>query len=241
MSAPVLSKRRCISYGSVAIPYSLAFSDRRDLTITVHPDLEVAVVAPFGAALDEIDRRIRSRAPWILRQRLRFEDLRPLPTPRRFVSGETHRYLGRQYRLRVVQSPLTGVKLERPYLVVAVPDRTDAHRVERLVQRWLRAKAQEVFSRRVEYLLTAHPVLRAPCADVRVCRMHRRWGSCAASGTITLNPELVRAPTACIDYVIAHELCHRRVMNHGPRFLRLLTEIMPDWQRRRERLNRLLL
>lgn len=67
--------------------------------------------------------------------------------------------------------------------------------------------------------------------------MPRRWGSCSQRGTVTLNPELVKAPLSCIDYVLVHELCHRIVPDHSPRFFRLLTAHVPDWERRRGQLN----
>lgn len=73
--------------------------------------------------------------------------------------------------------------------------------------------------------------------DFQMKEMSTRWGSCAAGGTITLNPFLVRAPRECIDYVIAHELCHLREHNHSPEFFRLLTRAMPNWQEVKGRLD----
>ena len=90
------------------------------------------------------------------------------------------------------------------------------------------------FARVVE----THPSLGDKQMEVRVRAMRRRWGSCTPNGTITLNPELIQASAACIEYVIVHELCHRRLLHHGPAFFRLLWTVLPDWQSRREALNR---
>ncbi len=72
---------------------------------------------------------------------------------------------------------------------------------------------------------------------IQIRKMSNRWGSCTAEGHILLNPDLIVAPLPCIEYVVAHELCHLREHNHGTDFYRLLTAMMPDWERRRERLN----
>jgi hypothetical protein len=70
--------------------------------------------------------------------------------------------------------------------------------------------------------------------------MPRRWGSWSRSGRISLNPDLIRAPTACIDYVITHELIHLIHPHHGPAFYELLETLMPDWRSRKQRLERTL-
>jgi predicted metal-dependent hydrolase len=71
-----------------------------------------------------------------------------------------------------------------------------------------------------------------------VRKMHKRWGSCARSGNVLLNSELVKTPLSCIEYVVMHELCHLMEQNHSPAFFRLLSRHLPDWRRRKERLER---
>lgn len=197
------------------------------------------VSAPRPATAAEIEAKVLAKASWILRHQLRYQDMHPLPVPRRYVPGETHRYLGRQYRLRIEQGESEGVRLQRPFLVVTIdgPQRTEAAR--RLVKEWYRARAERLLPKRLQIALEAHPSLRSPNIRMQVRSMPKRWGSCSRTGLLSFNPDLLRAPTACIDYVVVHELCHRRVMNHGPEFQRLITRIMPDWRQRRERLNHL--
>lgn len=231
--------RRLIRFGSAEIEYLLTARARRDLAITVHPNLSVTVVAPLGRSPEQVDARVQARAPWIIRQQIRFRDLHPLPEPKRYVAGETHRYLGRQYRLRITEAPNDAVSMERPFLLVVTRDRTDRARIQRLLEHWFRAKADDMLAKYFERFVEGHPVFRPLVQGVRVRAMAQRWGSCSPGGTITLNPLLIHCPPTCIEYVIAHELCHRRVMNHGPAFERLLTRIMPDWRSRKMRLNRL--
>lgn len=232
------AEQRVIRFGTRVIRYSVDSGDHRDLLITVTPDLEVGVRAPRSATVADIDAAVIAKAPWILRHQLRYQDLHPLPVPRRFVAGETHRYLGRQFRLRIEKGENEQVRIDRPFLVVTVLSSRNEERVRQLVQQWYRLRAERVFPTRLEEALQSHPSLKSP--DIRMCIriMRARWGSCSPTGLLSINPELVRAPTSCIDYVIVHELCHRKIMNHGRTFQQLLTRVMPDWRARRERLNR---
>lgn len=228
-----------IQFGNREIRFGLLYGDHRDLVISVTPDLEVMVSAPRTATAAQIEHKVRSKAPWILRNQLRFQDMHPLPSPRRCVSGETHRYLGRQYRLRVEHGASEGVKLRRPFLVVTIPDRNCAESARRLVTQWYRSRAERYLPQRLQIALETHPVLKSQNIRVQIRAMSKRWGSCSRTGLLIFNPDLIKAPTACIDYVIVHELCHRRVMNHGPEFQRLIRRVMPDWRNRRDRLNRI--
>lgn len=230
---------RRLADGNRLLTYNLLFACTSRLSISVHPDLSVSAVAPLGAKPEAVDARVRRRLPWIARQQLRFEQFHPLPAPRRYVGGETHLYLGRQYRLRIRRGP-DGVRLLGRYLWVSCEQPATAGKVEALLDRWYRARAPEVFVRRLAGLQARAPWLRDFSPSVLKLRsMTHRWGSCTPAGNILLNPELVKAPLGCIDYVLAHELCHLRAMDHSPRFVRLLGTLVPDWGRARKRLNAL--
>lgn len=225
-----------VSFGSATIHFTVEFRRRKHIGITVRPDRSVHVAAPGGLELPEIRVRVRKRAPWILKQQAHFERYRPAPPPRQYLSGETHRYLGRQYRLRIVVADTAAVRLAGRYLTVDVPELADTRVVRNLVDEWYSQHARATFQRRLKVCLEALPELSKAAPPITVRRMQRRWGSCTKSGRILLNIELVQAPVECVDYVIVHELCHLKVPDHSPRFFRLLAKHMPDWQRRKARL-----
>lgn len=229
-----MSIAHSIEFGRQRIHYALTFSPRKQLKITVHPDGQVVVDAPQGRSEDEVARVLKRRARWIIRQRVRFEKYQPLPTPRQYISGETHRYLGKQYRLRVRTGAVESVKLSGGFLEVTA---SGVQRVQSLVEGWYRDRARDVFQRRMEVCHERVKRYGIPMPVLKIRKMRTRWGSCRSRGAITLNTELVRLPAPCIDYLIVHELCHLRVHNHGPEFYRLLAKCLPDWQSRRERLN----
>jgi len=228
---------RRVPNGGRPLLYGLRFTDTSHLSISVHPDLSVTAIAPRKASPAAVDARVRRRLPWIVRQRLRFEQYHPLPVPRRYVGGETHPYLGKQYRLRVRRGP-DDVRLVGRYLWVYCDDPESRAQVKGLLDWWYRAHAPEVFARRFEKLQAQASWLRGVSASVlRVRAMAQRWGSCTPAGNVLLNPELVKAPLGCIDYVLAHELCHLKAMDHSSRFVRLLRGLVPDWERARQKLN----
>jgi hypothetical protein len=227
---------RRLAAGGEALYYRLRRGRTQHLSISVDPDLSVSVVAPRGPDAREVDRRVLSHLAWIRRKQREFLHYHPLPVRRRFVSGETHYYLGRQYRLRVERGP-TGVRIVGGWLVATVPNRS-RNQVEAALTAWYKGRAREMFARRLEYVLRFSAWLGHTPERVRVRAMTQRWGSCSARGTITLNLHLVKTPPSCIDYVIAHELAHRLEMSHSRRFYGLLERAMPEWRRARERLNR---
>lgn len=234
--------RGIVDYDGRTIPFELSFSDRTRLSISVHPDLRVTVAAPTGSDEEDVLVRVRRRARWILRQIDRFEEYRPLPPMKRFVSGETFRYLGRQYRLKVVEDGNESVKLAGRFLWARLPNRENRKRVEQLVERWYREHARVVFNKKIDELYDRARVHGIPKpSDWRVQKMRSRWGSCSRSGRVLLNLELVKTPLSCIEYVIAHEMCHLRELNHTKGFYRLLTTVMPDWRKRKSMLDEFVL
>jgi predicted metal-dependent hydrolase len=122
-----------LKYGGLVIPFQVQFRDRKHLAITVHPQMTLEVVAPRGAALEQVLARIEKRAGWIVRQWRFFEQYRPPQPGRRFVSGETHVYLGRQYRLKVQTGSPEGVKLLGQFLHVKCANKNDSERVGNLL------------------------------------------------------------------------------------------------------------
>ena len=103
---------------------------------------------------------------------------------------------------------------------------------------WYRIHAKEQFAKRVEAWTDWCRNRKLPAPKMKLLAMNKRWGSAKPDGTIRLNPELIKAPSACVDYVITHEICHLMHPNHGPGFWRLLGQQCPDWQRLKERLER---
>lgn len=237
-----MSERRAFVYGDQQYDYALLRRGRKTLSISVLPDMTIEVVAPLEVCNDEIDARLRRRAGWIRRQMQYFGQFHPRTLPRKYVAGETHLYLGRRYRLKIMQSVQEQVKLKRGFIEVHAhrPSRTDL--IEAQVAAWYKAKAVEQFKARLAACVDHFPDPRifTPTGLI-VRRMAGRWGSMSPGGRLVLNRRLIEAAPHEIDYVIVHELCHRRFHHHGPDFYKLLTRVMPDWEKRKTSLERRLI
>jgi predicted metal-dependent hydrolase len=237
VTGPVRVGLRRVRLGGEVREYELRRSSRRTLAITVAPGGDLVVTAPESASDAQVETVLRRRGEWIRRRTREIAALPPQPTPREWVSGETHRYLGRQYRLKVVRGEKAQVKLSGQFFRVTVPEPREPEQVRRAMERWYLEHARETFERRMEAVIRRTPRLglsEAPPLIVR--RLQKRWGSCSAEGRILMNVDAVRLPMPCIDYLLVHELCHLRQPHHGPGFWRLLDACMPDWERWRQRL-----
>lgn len=230
-----------VAYGSRLIAYRIERMTRRRVAIEVNPDLSVVVKVPHPASVPAIRSAVRQKARWILRQQRHFSDLLPRTPKRRLVSGESHLYLGRKYRLRVEeQAGADRITLSGGYLHMKVSASATARKRATLLRAWYLLHARRVFVERLD-ACRQHPEFRR-IDDVHLIirRMTRRWGSCTPRRNVVLNTELIRAPRGCIDYVITHELCHLVVPDHSRKFTNLLDRVMPDWRDRKTQLERIL-
>lgn len=230
-----------LRYGDELIGYEVVRRPgRRTLGIEVHPDGRVLALVPSNCQASVVEEKLRLRSGWISRQLALFSQYERGAAQPHYVSGESHRYLGRQYRLRVVpdysDSGSDRVRLLRGELLVAGPGKLPPVRVKELLRRWYLQRAREVFADVLDacFHLWARRGYEPPRIVVR--DMRSRWGSLSPAGQMTLNSRLVQAPRRCIEYVIVHELCHLMHRNHGPAFIKLLGSVMPDWPARKERL-----
>lgn len=200
------------------------------ILIKVHPDCRVVVSAPQDTDDQQVLNAVEKRGRWIYQQLRDFRKQLEYITPRQYISGESHYYLGKQYMLKVIVAPsdAQGVKMLRGKLEVTLRHKS-AEKVLQLLTDWYKARAREVFARRLTAMLE-QALWVSDSPPLRILTMQTQWGSCSPNGRLTLNPNLVKAPRECIDYVILHELCHLAEHNHSERFYRLMGQVMPEWE-----------
>ncbi|HPK04463.1 MAG TPA: SprT family zinc-dependent metalloprotease [Bacteroidales bacterium] len=233
-----------IQIGSKIIDFRIEYSNRKTLGITVTPEMNVLVKAPVNASIEKVKEKIKRKAPCIIKQQSFFHSFQPKIPQRKYVSGETYLYLGRQYRLKVTNYELgiinDYVKLSRGFLSVFT---NDQNKTKQLVEEWYLQKAKERLPKIAEPLIEKfcikyNLVFKVNNFSLRV--MPQRWGSCTSKGKILINPELIKAPKGCIEYVIIHELCHLIHHDHTKKFLDLQTKEMKDWEKWKMKLEKLL-
>lgn len=207
--------------------------DVKHINLKVKPSGEVILTAPTHSDERDIAYVLKKRAAWIDKKIAFFEAHRDRGE-KEYVSGENVRYLGRNYRLKIIESQEEGVKLQRGYVQIFVKRKDDFARKQRLLKQWYMQKAKHHFHKAIEKY---HPLVQKEIDRISIREMKTRWGSCNPfKGYINLNLKLIEKPTECIEYVVFHELAHLVHADHSLRFYDYLDLYMPDWRRRKERL-----
>lgn len=203
------------------LDYKVVFSRRKTLTITVERDRSVVVMAPEGTSLEKIYQVVTSRKLWLFEKTRHTQKYNPLPHPpgKELVTGESLLYLGRQYRIELVDGG-DQIEFAQKFLVPrALIGKSSIFR------NWFIARAEEKILPRV----VAHAKnLGVSYKKAKVGDGRFRWGSCTPSDNVIFNWRLVKAPMFVIDYVVVHELAHLIEQNHTPQFWTIVRAQAPS-------------
>lgn len=227
---------RSIQYGTQEIFFELKRSSRKTLAIEVHPDSSVHIIAPEKSSIKDIDQKVEKRASWIIKQQQYFEQFLPRTPERQYVSGETHYYLGKSYVLKVHSGPMNQVKLKAGKLDVICKDEVKQEMVKKLLAKWYYQHAERKFNILALEAYSKFKEYDFDMPNIEIRRMSKRWGSCNTVDKITINPEIIKASSKCIQYVLIHEMTHLVVSNHNKKFYNTLTAVMPNWQKWKNKL-----
>jgi len=225
-----------IVYGRHKIEYTLTRKNVSNINLNLKPNLLVEVSANHDVPIDKINQFVRKKASWILKNTEYFKKTLPeTKFEREYLSGETFKYLGRQYRLKVIESKEECVKCQRGFFNLFIKEKNDTVKKSQLIKLWYKEKSITVFNDSLERIYSQIKKYDIDRPKIVMRLMKARWGSCIENKkTILLNTELIDAPKFCIDYVILHELIHFKHRNHDEKFYNLMDALMPDWKRRKE-------
>ncbi len=227
-----------VHYGDTTINYEVRRSKRRRKTVEVTVDGGgVHVAAPVSTSNSQLKSIVRKRAPWILKHAT--ESLLEV-SPKRFVSGETLPYLGRNVRMIVQPKDVASPKVRFDHwrFRVTVPkplvgeERYEA--IRKAIVDWYRYRASERLLQVVGRWWATLGRGKGPQVLIRDQR--QRWGSCAPDGTLRFNWRAMMLKPALIEYIVVHELAHLTRRNHSSEFWSLIVKVMPDAQQRRRSL-----
>jgi predicted metal-dependent hydrolase len=223
----MLTEPRTVRLGERDLPYLLKRSAQRRRLVLLVDERGLVVHVPWRASERHVAQAIAEAQSWILRKLAEWE--RKKPRQRSWIGGEALDFLGRQLTLQLhardgpaIAQLRDGSALE---LSLAAPHTPE--RVRNAVVSWYRRHAGSHFAERVQHFCARLDV-PAPCVLLSSART--RWGSCNADGEIRLNWRLMQAAGSVIDYVVAHEVAHLKVMSHSTRFWRTVQRLCPDYE-----------
>ena len=212
--------------------------DIKNLHLGVYPPHgRVRVAAPLVVSNEAVRLAVIDKLGWIRRQKNKFAH-QPRQSQREMVSGESHYFLGRRYRLRVHEHDRPSKVALRGIasLDLFVRPGTTAEQREAVLLRWHREQLRALIPPLLEKW---QPILGVQVAHWGIKKMKTKWGSCNTDACrVWLNLELAKKPPQCLEYIVAHELVHLLERHHNERFLALMDSFMPHWQQCRETLNK---
>jgi predicted metal-dependent hydrolase len=217
-----------IRYGSRQIEYIIKTSKRKKtVAINVTSEARVVVRAPQFLNKANITKIVKKKAPWIIKKQEYFKNLQLLYPEKEYISGEQILYLGRRYRLKVnkVQnSSACKPKVVGRRVIIHVnsqlSDKDRRSMIEKAIIQWYILRAENVINKRIQrykQILGVNPK-NIEIKDQRILRFNWR---------------VAIAPMSIIDYIVVHELCHLKIKNHSKEFWRLVSLVLPDYQKRR--------
>lgn len=189
-------------------------------------DGAVSVFVPKDLPQERIKKLLVDKKRWIREKLYLHQQAQPV-SKRQMVSGEALPYLGKNYRLKVITGPLQPVKLIHGQLVVSLPEPMQYdHVVREMLTYWYRLQAEVRFQEKVKRFAS---IVGVEPTGVSVKTFKARWGSCTAKGEIQFHWKVIMAPHSIVDYVVIHELCHLKHLDHSHAFWKSIERIMPNY------------
>jgi len=197
-------------------------SKRRTIALIISQDGKVIIRAPLRASQKQIEQFVALKAEWIKSKQALVRATVARFTPKKYVNGEMFLYLGKPYKLAIVNDADLPLHLAGQFLL----SHSALEQAERVFKAWYIAQAKRVITERVEWYagnlgFTYH--------RVNITNAQARWGSCSPRGSLNFSWRLAMAPVQVIDYVVVHELVHLQEKNHSRRFWDKVRIIMPDY------------
>jgi len=224
-----------VNYGEKQVTFELIRKDVKHINLTVQPDLTIFVSANENVAIEEVKAFVQSKGRWIVSKLNYFKRHAPYKKlPREYVTGETFRYLGRQYKLNVMEAEKNFVRYFRGTIEMYVQDVENFRGKQRLMEDWYEQRRKVVFHGSLNRMYEVVRVYDIDFPQLETRQMSRRWGSYLPKlNKVILNKDLIIAPRYCIDYVVLHELLHFKYPDHDFSFFNQLQLLMPDWKERK--------
>lgn len=207
---------------------------RKTLSLRVHRDGRIAVKSPDHLHPDQVHDFVGRKSVWIAQRQRYFSEMMRRHPPKELKAGESFLLLGRSYRLRLTEGgPATAPACRidgRRLSLTLPPNMTPSDTAWPAIREWYSAMTK----RRVNAAVRKHaPALAVRPGKIRIVDQSNRWASCSRNGDIRCNWRLSMMPAPVLEYVVAHELCHLRIVTHSPQFWRLVKSLLPDFEKQR--------
>jgi len=212
------------------IEYTLQRSQRKTASIYVERDGKVSVLVPEELSKAQIEELLESKRKWIYRNLAEWEDMNATRVHRDYVNGEGFLYLGRSYRLKLVDEQDAPLVLKDGYFCL-LSNNGSAPNADAAFKNFYRDKGKCKIPERVAQYQARMGV---EANAVKIMELKNRWASCTPEGNLNFHWKCMMAPASVLDYIVVHELAHLIHPNHTQAFWNEVDKVMPDYADRRE-------
>lgn len=202
-------------------------SKRKTIALVVTQDATLVVRAPIKTSATSIRQLVQKKRDWIRKKQESFQKRSRKFVPKEFVNGEGFWYLGKEYRLEIVENQKHPVVLEHTLKIT----REFLPGARKCLIAWYKKQSLEKISQRVQWYAKQAGL---SYDSVRITDAQKRWGSCGRKGSLNFSWRLVMAPMKIMDYVVVHEMVHLEEKNHSPKYWNKVRVILPDYRERQE-------
>lgn len=220
-------------------------SKRKTVCMSVNKDGSVTIKAPRLYPTDaELVSFIEQKADWVLKQRDIQQEREDMKLVRRFETDYSFPYLGEERLVEMQSGKKNSIAFEDGKIIIKTPycetlekdyeAPENAEKIEKLkndLKKWYKKQAFAYISKRVEYYQS---IVGVTVNSVSIKSRKSQWGSCDSNGDLTFSWRLVMARPEAIDYVVIHELCHRKHMDHSREFWNEVQKYMPDFKKQKQ-------
>ena len=199
-------------------------TNRKTISIRITDDGEVEVRAPKHVRDEVIFNVVKKKEAWIKKKIEEVRSRDPQFKKKEFVNGEGFLYLGKHYKLKIVDNQEIPLKLQGYFLL----SRKYLPRAREVFIKWYKQKAYEKIGARAKMYSS---LMGLKYNKINITHAQKRWGSCSPQGNLNFSWRLVMAPLPVIDYVVVHELVHLKIKNHTKEFWNAVRVVIPDYQK----------
>lgn len=213
------------------IKVDVIYRNRKNVTITVKPKNQVAIISPPGINIKNLEKLLKSKSDWILKKLEKYKDI-DLNEEIIFEDGTKLYYLGDIYYLNIIKSTKcnSNVYISKNKIIIESNDLSQSN-LKDILKKWYKSESEKIVIEKLQKLKNKSEIINslAPTC-IKVKEQNKRWGSCTSKGNIYINSKISMARPKSIEYILVHEFSHLVHMNHSKEFYRFVGRIMPSYK-----------
>lgn len=213
------------------IKVDVIYRNRKNVTITVKPKNQVAIISPPGINIKTLEKLLKSKSNWILKKLEKYKDI-DLNEEIIFEDGTKLYYLGDVYCLNIIKSTKcnSNVYISKNKIIIESNDLSQSN-LKDILKKWYKSESEKIVIEKLQKLKNKSEIMNslAPTC-IKVKEQNKRWGSCTSKGNIYINSKISMARPKSIEYILVHEFSHLVHMNHSKEFYKFVGRIMPSYK-----------